>query len=224
MSAITVAVRRIGRERQPVAIIDGFHPHADALRDCAVHAVFEAAGRHYPGVRAPLPPAYFSAVDVVIGQVLADLFALPPRARVLDASFSIVTAPAETLSVEQRLPHVDAIEPGRVALIHYLARDDTDGTAFYRHRASGWETIDAARSPPYLAQLNAELRAGGPPAPGYIAGDTPLFERVETVPAKYNRAILYRSAMLHSGAITPGRVLAADPTTGRLTITGFLAG
>jgi hypothetical protein len=40
----------------------------------------------------------------------------------------------------------------------------------------------------------------------------------------YNRALLYRSSLLHSGEIADDVSLASDPQTGRLTITGFFAG
>ena len=65
-------------------------------------------------------------------------------------------------------------------------------------------------------------RARGPPPAAYIAGDTPLFERFEHVEARYNRALVYRSMLLHSGAIGPDASLSADPSTGRLTVTAFL--
>jgi hypothetical protein len=50
-----------------------------------------------------------------------------------------------------------------------------------------------------------------------------LFERTALVDAAYNRALLYRSYVLHSGAIARDAVLSTDPAAGRLTITAFLA-
>lgn len=223
MSQRTVGVRRIGREQQPVAIIDDFAADPDALREAAAASTFMPAGRHYPGIRAPLPTDYFTPHAALFAQILRDLFDLPDGAQLLDASFSIVTTPPDRLGIQQRLPHVDALEAGRIALVHYLGRDDPDGTAFFRHRATGYETLDAERSQSYLPRLNAELR-GHSPAAAYLSGDSPVFEHLDTVPARYNRAILYRSAALHSGAITAGRTLPADPLTGRLTVTGFFAG
>jgi len=223
VSARTVSVRHIGRERQPVAILDNFAADPDTLRAAAAAAAFRPAGRHYPGVSAPLPRGYFFPHAALFSQVLRDLFGMPDGARVLDATFSIVTLAPESLALAQRIPHVDALEPGRIAMVHYLGLDDADGTAFFRHRATGYESLDAVRSADYLPRLNAELRTGAP-GPGYIVGNSPLFEHLDTVPARYNRLILYRSAMLHSGAITPGRALPADPLSGRLTATAFLAG
>ena len=209
MSGRTVDVRRFGREQHPIAVVDNFAADPDALRAAAKAASFGPAGHYYPGTRAPLPPGYFAANADLISQLLRDLFGLPNGARVLDASFSIVTTPPEALTAKQRLPHVDAFDAGRVALVHYLSLEDIDGTAFFRHRATGFESIDSGRSRTYLSTLNAELAANGVPASGYIAADSPLFEHIGTVPAQYNRAILYRSAMLLSGAITPGRALPA---------------
>ncbi len=222
MNAPRVSVRRIGNEREPVAIIDGFSADPCALRQVATEQVYEPAGRHYPGIKAPLPQTYLRDQGAVIGAVLREVFGLAVKVTVLEARFSIVVATGDALSLEQRLPHVDALEPGRTALIHYLVPSGTDGTAFYRHRSTGFETVDADRSPAYLAALNAELK-NETPVPGFIAGDTPLFERTARLDGIYNRALLYRSRLLHSGAISPGAMLPADPATGRLTITGFFA-
>ncbi|MET0307359.1 MAG: DUF6445 family protein [Sphingomonas sp.] len=217
-----IVARRIGGEGQPIAIVDGFHPDPDGLRAAASGAAFEPGRHHYPGIRAALPHDYFARVRPALVPVLREVFGHAAGVELLDASFSIVTTPPAALEIAQRLPHVDAVQPGRIALVHYLAPDGGDGTAFFRHRATGFEAIDAARSPGYLAHLNAELRAQTPP-PAYPFGDTALFERIQHVEARYNRAVIYRSALLHSGAIAPDAPLDADPGTGRLTVTAFLS-
>lgn len=51
----------------------------------------------------------------------------------------------------------------------------------------------------------------------FIRGDTALFERNASVPAKFNRAIYYRSKLLHSGDIPANIAMPADPRRGRLT-------
>lgn len=221
MSGPAIAARLIGRERQPLVTVEGFAPDPDALRAAAAAGRFEAAGHHYPGVRAPVPPDYLPTVQAVLATALRDVFGHRRSMRVLDIAFSIVTTPPAALAVEQRLPHVDAVVPGRIALIHYLSRDDGDGTAFYRHRATGYETIDEERAPSYYPRLARELAADAPPQ-AYLNGDTPLFERTAVGEARYNRALIYRSALLHSGAISADAALSPNPTTGRLTVTAFL--
>jgi hypothetical protein len=219
-----ISARRVGAQREPVAIVDGFHPDPDELRAAAARVSFELARHHYPGVRAPLPADYVAHTQAVIATVLREVFGHAEGAGLIDASFSIVTTPPDALTLQQRLPHVDATARERIALVHYLDPAGGDGTAFYRHRATGFETVDGGRESTYFPVLDRQLRDSGEPAPAYIAGDTPLFERTALVEARYNRAVIYRSAMLHSGAIAPGAALSADPAIGRLTVTAFLAG
>lgn len=217
-----VRIELIGREREPVVVIDDFAADPDALHAFATTRAFGPAAHHYPGIRAALPDDYLPTQLRGIVAVLAEAFGNAGSVEVIDASYSIVTTPPGNLSVSQRLPHCDAHARSRVALIHYLS-DDSDGTAFFRHRSTGFETVDERRTTIYADQLAAELRHGGPPPAAYIAGDTSLFERTMIAEAHFNRALLYRSCLLHSGAIAPDAALSPDPAAGRLTITGFLS-
>lgn len=217
-----IAIRRIGREAEPLVIIDGFAPDPDALRAAAIATKFGAAAHYYPGLRAELPANYWGKQRPVVAEAIAAAFGHTDAIEVIDASFSIVTRSPAALTVKQRLPHCDAFAKRRIALLHYLSPEDGDGTAFFRHKSTGFETIDEGRAPDYVARLDEELRGGAPPA-GYIAGDTALFDLIGRVEARYNRALLYRSYLLHSGAIAPGATLSPDPAKGRLTVTGFLS-
>lgn len=222
MKRPTVTARGIGREGQTLATFDDFAADPDALRTIARTSRFTAAAHHYPGIRAPLPEAYLRDQMPLITDVLRNVFGRYGPVQVLDASFSVVTTPPAALSIAQRLPHCDAFTADRIALVHFLSPDRTDGTAFFRHRSTGFETVTEARRPTYFEQLGDELRAG--PAPtGYVAGDTALFEQIEQVEARYNRALIYPSFLLHSGAIAPDAPLAPDAETGRLTVTTFLS-
>lgn len=220
MTRPTITTRRIGNDRTPVVIVDDFHPDPDVLRAFATRQEFGPALNHYPGVRAPLPLYYLQQVHAPLTAVLTQVFGATRDPEVIDASFSIVTTPAAELSLPQRVPHFDALEPGRIALVHYLAPENGDGTAFFRHRSTGLETIDQIRAPVYFAQLNAELRGGVPE--GYVRDSSAAFERIAAIEARYNRAAIYPSALLHSGAISSDATLSADPRTGRLTVTAFL--
>ena len=217
-----VSIEPVGREREPLVVIDDFAPDPDALRSVAIGRDFGPAAHHYPGIRAALPDDYLPTQLRGIATVLAEAFGRAGPVEVIDASYSIVTTRPADLAVGQRLPHCDAHARNRIALIHYLS-PDSDGTAFFRHRSTGFETVDERRAGIYTDQLAAELRHGGPPPAAYIAGDTPLFERMMVAEARYNRALLYRSCLLHSGAIAPDAALSPDPAAGRLTITGFLS-
>jgi len=216
------AISYVGREGQPLVTLDDFAPDPDALRTAAIGSQFGPAAHYYPGVRATLPADYMVGRMPLIAAAIDAAFGLHGKVALIDASFSIVTRPPGLLSVQQRLPHCDAFARRRIAFIQYLSPDGGDGTAFYRHRSTGFETVDEARRPIFFGQLDAELRLGGLPPSAYVAGDTPLFEQIALAEARYNRALLYPSYLLHSGAIAPDAVLSADPAAGRLTITAFL--
>lgn len=216
-----ISARRIGHEGEPVVIVDDFVADPQALRAHAAAGTFVAAGDHYPGLRMALPGTYLGEVSDTLALVFGEAFGATGRVRVLDACFAMVTLPPSALTLVQRLPHVDATAPGRLAMVHYLAGEDLGGTAFYRHRSTGFETINDDRAADYFAALGRETALH--PPDGYIAGDTPLFERIDAVAARFNRAVFYRSHLLHSGAVPPDAALPPDPQTGRLTVTAFFA-
>lgn len=219
----TITLHRIGTEAQPVVVIDDFAADPDALREAAIGAAFGPAIHHYPGIRAALPANYLAAQMPVVEAALGNALGRSLRLDVIDTSFSIVTTPRGALSVSQRLPHCDAYDAQRIAMVHYLSTGDRHGTGFFRHRSTGFESVDARRADIYPPQLDAELRYGGPPPPDYWTGDGTLFERIFAVEARYNRAIVYPSFLLHSGLIGADSSLSPDPASGRLSVTGFFS-
>ena len=56
----------------------------------------------------------------------------------------------------------------------------------------------------------------------YINGDTELFEQIASVPAVFNRILIYRRNSLHSGCIDRDFVPDPNPLTGRLSINCFM--
>lgn len=209
-----------GIERQPVVVIDRF-ADADRFLDDAGFLSFRPIGAHYPGVRAVVAPAMLRELLARLEPIAVDVFGVDGL-EVVDAFYSLVTTPSSALAPIQRLPHFDEVSPSRLALLHFLSRDESSGTAFYRHRSTGFESIDAERLPAYRAALDADLRQHGMPDAQYIAGDTPIFEQCAVHMGRFNRALLYRSNTLHCALIPPGMALDDDPQTGRLTVNTFL--
>ena len=218
----SVAVHQHGAADEPVLVIDGFAPDPALFVEDASFLAFRPMGPHYPGVRASVAPVMLRDLLARLGPLAADLFGTR-SIEVVEAFYSIVTTPPAALAPIQRLPHFDGVEPGRLALLHYLSRDERSGTAFYRHRSTGFERIDEARLPAYRAALDADLAREGMPDPAYIAGDTAVFERLAVHQGLYNRAILYRSNTLHCAFLPPDLPLDPDPERGRLTVNTFLA-
>ncbi len=215
-----ITLERHGAEGQPVVVIDRF-ADAERFRDDAAFLSFAPIGPHYPGLRAVVAPAMLRDLIVRLEPIIAETFGLTGL-EVVDAFYSIVTTPPAALTPIQRLPHFDETSPGRLALLHYLSPDERSGTAFYRHRSTGFESIDAARLSAYRAALDADLQRHGIPDPRYIAGDTPVFERLAVHEGRFNRAILYRSNTLHCAHLPDDLSLDPDPETGRLTVNTFL--
>ena len=119
MTTPDVRARRIGKEGEPVIVIDHFVPDPHALRVFAATQDYGPAGRHYPGIAASLPDSYMRDQGALIATIAKQVFGMSAGLSLLEARFSIVTMAPSALSIEQRLPHVDAVEPGRLALIHY---------------------------------------------------------------------------------------------------------
>jgi hypothetical protein len=219
----SLSVVEQGEEREPVVVIDGFSADPERLIGDASFLAFRPIGPHYPGIRAEVPSAMLDDLLAPLAPIVAEIFG-ESETELLDAYYSLVTTRPPDLAPIQRLPHFDGVERERLALLHYLARDERSGTAFYRHRTTGFETVNAARLAAYRTALDADLRREGMPPPEYIAGNTPIFEQVAVHHGRFNRAILYRSNTLHCAFLPPDLALSADPLAGRLTINTFLAG
>lgn len=220
-----VRLLHVGAEGEPVVVVDRASGDPAALVEIAAartaFAPAASAGSGYPGLLGPAPVAYLDAMVRFVLPLIEEHFGtgrvMPARAR---GNFSLVTTPPARLAPDQCVPHVDAADRLQFATVHFLSRDDRDGTGFFRHRATGFETLDGDRLPAYRAALDTEL--ADPPPPGYSTGSGSLFALTEAVEAQFDRLILYRAALLHSGLISqlPGH--AGDPRRGRLTGNLFL--
>jgi hypothetical protein len=217
-----ISIVRHGQEQEPILVIDNFVADPDRLIEDASMLRYRAIGIHYPGVRAEVPARLARSFVAGLEDQIADLFGVEPDASALESTYSIATTCPADLAPIQRLPHFDGVEPERLALLHFLARGEEGGTAFYRHRATGFETVSADRLDTYRTALDRDIALHGIPDASYIKGDTAMFEQVGHYAAYFNRAILYRGNTLHCADIPEGMALSADPAQGRLTVNTFL--
>lgn len=213
-----------GNEKAPIVIIDNFTGAVELLIEAGLQAQYSQSLAAYPGLRAPANPNYLKLRDGLMLKIFNSVFGLYKNISCEDASYSLVTTARHELTASQSIPHIDDTSPNVLAIMHYLRNIETGGTAFYRHRRTGYETITAERYPDYQKALRLDEEDYGPPAPGYISGDTERYELIGKVDAKPDRLILYRGQALHSGWIPPSLPLSADPAKGRLTINMFLTG
>lgn len=212
---------RIGNEEEPLVKVESFMSGAQFLKQYAIEQnQFTPADNYYPGIRMPVPLIYTAALAKNLRQYIKSQFGVDPRdAKKAVSRFSIVTCPPEKLSLLQQIPHFDAASKNGLAAIHYLADDDTSGTAFYRHRKLGYEYVDAGRYDTYMQTVKQQFEEKAPH--GYICGSTDEYEMIGSFPARYNRLLLYRGSSLHSGIIPETYKFDPNPATGRLTITSF---
>ncbi|MEO7688298.1 MAG: DUF6445 family protein [Sphingomonas sp.] len=221
-----IALSHVGTEREPVLMVDNLLSDPAAMVEAATWEVaFVPAGNPdggYPGLRAPAPRKYVEAVVRALSPIIERAFDL--RGVVLtnaECNFSLTTTPPDQLTVQQRVPHIDTVYPLQFALLHYLCAPEHGGTSFYRHKATGYETLDAPRGAHYEAVRARELAERAPPQ-HYITDDSGHFARIGGCEAQFNRMAIYRSCLLHSGHIRDAGLLAANPRTGRLTANIFI--
>lgn len=224
ISGGSLTIHQFGNEREPVVQIDDYSGMVAELRAAACDVEYQSGGGAYPGLRAWARPDYLDRKRALMMEVMSKIFGFS-KTLTLDAStYSLVTMSPEELSPFQRIPHYDHAEGKLVAVMHYLLGAETGGTAFYRHKRTGFETITPQREQTFhAARLQDEKEFGVPPA-AYFYGDDDRYELIGEIEAKPDRLVLYRGRMLHSGVIPDPSLLTDDPATGRLTINMFLRG
>lgn len=220
-------VEHFSSHNHKLVSISGFLEEPDHAISQAVLQKFAQITPQYPGVRARLDPVVGRAWLAQLSPLLSAWFGHPRTGRwAMQAWYSLVTTPPARLLPIQRIPHVDGTDPAQIAMMLYLNRSaprsgQGGGTAFFRHRATGFEQLTAETFPRYAEVVNAEAaRAGFPPA-AYPTDGAPHFERTHVAEGTFNRAIFYRGNILHSGVIDNDAPLSASPSEGRLTINAF---
>ena len=137
----------------------------------------------------------------------------------VEANFSLVTTSPDALAPAQRHPHFDSTDPNFLALIVYLFDASADdGTAFYRHTATQVEVVDPANCDRFVNAARGEA----PALSGYFTPDSPGYDEIGRVSARFGRIGIWRGNLLHSGLIPPQAAFSADPRAGRLTLNLFL--
>lgn len=220
-----ISVRRlsIGSEGAPLLVIDNVVDNPDALVDYAVNTAFNPVGDFHPGTRAAAPLAYQQLLVSRLQAAFLECLRVENGSLQLSlCHYSLMTTPALTPAAPQRLPHVESLSGKGLATVHYLFKSNLGGTAFYRHRKTGFEFVDEARNAEYSRCLRSE---GLPPealGPGYISGDTALFDEIAKYDGVFNRMLVYRRNSLHAGSVGADFEPDANPGTGRLSINSFI--
>jgi hypothetical protein len=204
-------------------VVDNLVADAEQLVELAASKVFTDVPGYFPGIRAKAPLSFQQFVIDTLRDPIAEIFGINAgKLHFTNCHFSLVTQPGDRLALMQRIPHVDSMLSSELALMYYLFKSDLGGTAFYRHRSTGFEYVNVERNDEYCRLVSLEM--GGPhsPASGYITTDTPLFEQIGSQEGRFNRLLIYRRNSLHSSNLSRQFVPDTNPRTGRLSINGFL--
>ena len=178
---------------RPIFQLEDFHPFATELRQLALQSKFIDW----------LGPDGHLYRRVCIMEI-------PGIRAMLEGCFG----PIEMLGMAFRLNYNDE-EPncaihsdlgwGTHALVLYLS-EGPGGTAFWKHKKTGTDRIDVG-DVWLFEQVNKDWN------------DENCWELEHLVPMKFNRAIIYESALFHSRY--PFKAFGDSPSTGRLIVTAF---
>ena len=217
---ISVHLRKVGAEQQPLLVVDDVLADPWAMVDAARAAAFyRPPHTNYPGLNANLPEAYYRTVVTALRGPIEAAFGVSAKAVLkFFGFFALATTPVEAATPVQTLPHLDAPDPNRLAMVHYFCQGDFGGTGFFRHQATGFESVDASRTDAYAAALEAELAQE---RHAFAGAETLGYDLIDLAEPVFNRLIIYRGHVLHAGLLDPAGG-AADPATGRLTANGFI--
>lgn len=220
---IEVRLQHVGAERQPLLVVDDVLDAADAMIAAACEADwYVPAHTNYPGLNARLPQAYYQTVVTALRGPIEAAFGLSRAVRLsYFGFFALATlSPAEARPI-QKIPHHDSPDPQRLAMVHYLCRGEFGGTGFFRHRSTGFESVDRMRRDRYVAAASTELAQGRGTRDSYAAAHLEHYDLIGQADLVFNRLVVYRSHVLHS-ALLGSDTHSRDPARGRLTANGFI--
>lgn len=177
----------------------------------------------YPGTYLMLPTQLNDALQDFFVRHLRRLFDAR-RLVQMHCRLAMVTLPPPALRPYQWLCHSDnfALPPTQSiqASVLYLFNDDSlGGTSFYEPTQTPAETMALFADSTRLSAEAFTRRYGI--EPGYMHSSNAYFTCIGSVPARWNRMIVYDGSLLHSGDIVAPEQLSADPLKGRLTMNGF---
>lgn len=223
--AAEVRLARIGRRGIKVGLIDNVFGDPEGVVALGFAQTYAADPSNlYPGVRAAMPESFSTAFRGWLTPILQRHDVLAGNQSICrDSSFfSVVTTASQDLLPIQCIPHFDSTDPDLLAAVIYLCDTKFGGTAFYRHRKTGYEEITEENVNNYKLALNSDMRIHGAPAKEYTNGDSALFEMIFSNELKFNSAIVYPGRALHAAKINSQFNSPKDKSEWRLTITALL--
>jgi hypothetical protein len=220
-----VKLVHIGRRGIKVTLIDNVLHDPRRVADLGFAQSYSADSTNlYPGLRAAMPESFSTAFRAWLTSILQRQGVLAAdQALYRDTSFfSFVSTASKDLLPIQCIPHFDSTDPNLFAAVIYLCDTRFGGTAFYRHRRTGYEEITQENLHNYQVALNSDMRAHGAPKKEYMNGDTVQFEAIFSNELQFNSAIIYPCRVLHAAKIARQFDSPKSQHDWRLTVTALL--
>lgn len=207
-------------------VIDDALLDPDALVDyAAAHAGEFAESGHnaYPGPELRMPDAFSAQLDEFFTAHLRRAFDVRRTERMY-SRLAITATPPEQLAPIQSICHIDrfAVEARQriVASVLYLFRDERlGGTGFYGPKHPPETIMPMIADAEHIDAETFRVRYGIDT--GYMTESNAWFQKITSIPARYNRIIFYEGTLFHSGEIAHPELLSRDPRVGRLSLNGF---
>jgi Family of unknown function (DUF6445) len=213
-------------DARPCLVVDNALLHPERLRQLAIEnfdQFQQAPYNAYPGLQLGMPGYVSDPLDDFFMTYIRA--ALGGRRTVhMHSRLAMVTTPVAELQPRQVICHRDSQglrdDHCMGASVLYLFEDETlGGTNFYAPKKTPAETDLFIHDSSTLSMEAFTAKYGV--AQAYCDESNAYFERIASVPAKFNRMIFYDGSGFHSGNIQFPARMVADPKIGRLTLNGF---
>ncbi|GIU45876.1 hypothetical protein TUM4438_20370 [Shewanella sairae] len=207
-----------------VTIIDNALSSPNAVTQYAKETAYfndvGADNTFYPGVRDKMPQPYLRFLTSLIeGLIIKG--ALKGDVNTLDvfrSELSLTTLAPNELNLYQKMPHIDCLNNDEYAVVHYFCSEAHGGTSLYNFKPLDLVALTKEHQ---VKQMIEQVAAQPSNHQSYIDGDTPLFQRVAQIPAKFNRIAIYKGNLLHSADLSNPINQVNDLDDGRLTVASF---
>ncbi|MEP6342775.1 MAG: DUF6445 family protein [Maricaulaceae bacterium] len=222
LKPLSYDIKRFGSEQEPVIVIDNYTESIERLKRRAYRAKYKVGQAFYPGIQAHEDPNYLGVRGEELTELMSNIFGVTGKIELESCNYSLVCRPRDKLAMAQCLPHYDAHDPSLFAIVHYIQAPENSGTAFYKHKRTGFETITEDRTDIYNRALQDDLADYGPPARDYFYDTNESYEMIGEIKAQPDQLIIYRGYTLHSGCIPSAVELTTNPLKARITLNSFL--
>ena len=209
-----------------ILVVDDFISDISTIENFAKNIAYFnpmfADNTFFPGMRDKMPKPYTRLLHTFFDEhLLSKLTTCLPSSSIFHSSLlSLVTCPPASLSVNQKMPHVDSCNEGDFAFVHYLSPKELGGTSFYCFKPKSLIEFKQ-KDKLVLNDMISQVTSSPKEHSNYITSSTSLFEQILTIDAKINRLIIYPANILHSANLTSKESYSGDIENGRLSISSF---